>query len=166
VHALGRFRIRRLDIRVGQLDIAILAERIALDDVLLGYLFAGCLVDLLVADTGMVPLIQQVEIETLGRYFGREQLHSDTHQPETERSFPDSACHGLPSLPLFHPRLASALPAASLPPSQPRNRTPAVFDGMLGHPASIGARFRGDDDRAALGRYGSFLASRHVDLLY
>src|ERR1043166_2153627 len=105
VHRLGGLGIGGFDLRVGEHDIVVLFDRIAFDDVLLGNLLPRRFVDFAVADSGVVALVKQVEIQPLRRGLCVEQLHAAADESEPQCALPDPPSHRiLPRIPLVGTR--------------------------------------------------------------
>jgi len=93
IHRLGRLGMGGLDFLIAEHDVMALLVLDTLDDVLAVDLFAGGLVDALVAHAVHAALVQPVEIDSAAAG-GRDQGHRDMHQPETDSALPDRTRHG------------------------------------------------------------------------
>ena len=90
---LGRLYIRLFEILVPEQHVLVLLVLVPLDDVVPGHLFAGLFIDPLVPDLGLVPLVDQVEVQFRPLFSGIER-DRDVDQAEGYVAFPDGTGHG------------------------------------------------------------------------
>ncbi|MNN46800.1 hypothetical protein D3C81_1611960 [compost metagenome] len=84
--------MRRADLFFAEHHIAALFIGHAFDDVLLGDLFAGDLVDPFITHRIHAAAVEPIEIDALRRG-RRDQCDRDVYQSETDRAFPDCPSH-------------------------------------------------------------------------